>query len=334
MYGLSNMSDKRIDEIDYIKGIGILLVVIGHLSLPQKIVNVLFCFHIPIFIFASGVVYNYNHTKKNVIALLKNYLLYGSLMTLVYAVLNRSIHQFIVQIAHVLLGGTAPFFRVDAAPALWFLSCLAVVEILYYITNKIKCNQFSVSLVFILVALILKRYRESIPIIYNADIALYLYPYFMIGNKYGAFLIKKVRAIESNIIKLIFGVICIGIITIASFVTKDINIFRGNYGRNIVLYYVVAIIGIIAVCMFSGIKSKLNKAFIWLSRRTIIIMATHQLPILYLNKYILKASHMNHVYLKCSVILFCVLLFELLLIYITDKLSFIIRENLLERSDV
>ena len=49
---------KRINWIDQAKGIGILLVVIGHMNIPQDLSKIIFSFHMPLFFFISGYLYN------------------------------------------------------------------------------------------------------------------------------------------------------------------------------------------------------------------------------------------------------------------------------------
>lgn len=61
---------ERIKDIDIAKGIGILLVIIGH-SFPESYIQRLcYCFHMPLFFFISGLCYNHLNTT------LGNYLEY------------------------------------------------------------------------------------------------------------------------------------------------------------------------------------------------------------------------------------------------------------------
>lgn len=51
--------DSRIQWIDIEKGIAILLMVIGHSSLPPSVSNFIYAFHMPVFFILSGVCSNY-----------------------------------------------------------------------------------------------------------------------------------------------------------------------------------------------------------------------------------------------------------------------------------
>lgn len=46
--------EKRLDWIDCLKGLGIILVVWGHLNLPRAVEIIIYSFHMPLFFFISG----------------------------------------------------------------------------------------------------------------------------------------------------------------------------------------------------------------------------------------------------------------------------------------
>jgi len=93
---------ERKHYIDIMKGIGILLVIIGHM---QKIVNpvvltIIYSFHIPLFYFVSGLLYNEKndrmnfkqYTKKIACSLLYPYLTLF-ILNMVYGVLKEGLSK-------------------------------------------------------------------------------------------------------------------------------------------------------------------------------------------------------------------------------------------------
>lgn len=73
---------KRLQWIDIAKGIGIILVVIGHCNPPAEIEKIIFSFHMPLFFFVSGYVYRQSdagtshflaRTKKDFVRLILPY---------------------------------------------------------------------------------------------------------------------------------------------------------------------------------------------------------------------------------------------------------------------
>lgn len=49
---------KRNDVIDILKGIGIILMVVGHSGAPKIVNDIIFSFHMPLFFIASGWFFN------------------------------------------------------------------------------------------------------------------------------------------------------------------------------------------------------------------------------------------------------------------------------------
>lgn len=76
--------------IDIFKGISILLVVLGHLSIPQKLYTWIYLFHMYAFFFIAGVTYHYRETRSwwqyfcgSVRRLYVPYLCYGTVWNLI-----------------------------------------------------------------------------------------------------------------------------------------------------------------------------------------------------------------------------------------------------------
>ena len=55
---------KRLDWVDIAKGIAIVLMILGHSSLPNMIQNWIYSFHMPFFFFISGVLMD-NSIKRS-----------------------------------------------------------------------------------------------------------------------------------------------------------------------------------------------------------------------------------------------------------------------------
>lgn len=55
-----NKKYNRYDFLDVAKGIGILLVVIAHINYTPSLITIIYSFHMPIFFFFSGMVFNRN----------------------------------------------------------------------------------------------------------------------------------------------------------------------------------------------------------------------------------------------------------------------------------
>ena len=58
------MEDKRLDYLDYSKGIAIILVVLGHICSGGNIKTYIYSFHMPLFFITSGYLFNYSNVKS------------------------------------------------------------------------------------------------------------------------------------------------------------------------------------------------------------------------------------------------------------------------------
>ncbi|MBR6903017.1 MAG: acyltransferase family protein, partial [Clostridia bacterium] len=112
------MSDKRDKSIDLAKGIGIILVFIGHINFPETVVNIINAFHMPLFFVCSGYLYDSKYDrlstrdfiKKKAKSLLFPYyflgaiiVAYNSLISLI-VLKNFTVVQLLKRILALLLG--------------------------------------------------------------------------------------------------------------------------------------------------------------------------------------------------------------------------------------
>ena len=58
-------TEKRLDDMDMVKGVGIILVVIGHSTyVSENTLTWLASFHMPLFFLISGMLFAYKHAEK------------------------------------------------------------------------------------------------------------------------------------------------------------------------------------------------------------------------------------------------------------------------------
>lgn len=118
------------DSITYVKGLAILLVVLGHIDSPFGVV--IFSFHIPLFFFLGGIFIKTTHApsdflRRNLARLIVPYLIFGALGLLVNDVKNVLLHRPVAELLHELAG---LLFWMDAKHlqhyglVLWFLPAL------------------------------------------------------------------------------------------------------------------------------------------------------------------------------------------------------------------
>lgn len=302
------MTKERVDEIDIIKGIGILLVIAGHLPLPYIMLRIIYSFHLPLFIIASGMVFNVKKVNKNVTHLLKIYIIAACLNTLIYGLLNKiSLHDMIYLMLNLLLGGVSSIGTIKIANALWFLPCLTCIEILYWIIvkkfSKLR-EEVGVSILVVLIGLLVGKLRDKYIMFWSIDIACILLPFFVFGVSIGKDIFRNAENIKKRWHKTTMAACGIIILYVTMVNTQYINIYRGNYGKSILLYYFGGIAGFLLVCIFAiYVKNNASRRIlIIVGRNSLVLLCTHQM-LMYFIQLFLDYIGINGVLWRCGVII-------------------------------
>lgn len=137
------MKKERLNYLDIIKGVGILLVILGHIYENNNYIHIwIYSFHMPLFYFVSGITFK---TEKytNIINLLKNkfkylgvpYVVFNIInLTLVLIFLNVSKSNFILYVLYVL--------ALTGYGAMWFLPSLVIVQTIFYLVDKLISKKY------------------------------------------------------------------------------------------------------------------------------------------------------------------------------------------------
>ena len=138
---------KRIDYVDIAKGFGMLAVIWGHILTDDSNPSVVlvYAFDIPLFFVLAGMMYNgekYNSfgklLKSRAKSLLLPYVIFSVVTWIIWAAFSIVTHSdkalFAPLLQTVIAQGSGGFL-VHNVP-LWFVTCLFVVEVLYYFISK------------------------------------------------------------------------------------------------------------------------------------------------------------------------------------------------------
>lgn len=180
---------KRIEEIDILRGVAMLMVVVGHTDCPQLIHGLVSYVHIPLFFMLSGCTnrpdeYYFIGTNikkfvwKRVIGLYIPFLMFAMLITALHNAFytigvyetNYTITDYLHQILRTLLfsvGTNEPMLR-----QLWFMKSLFLCEIIYaifvYISHKANINKWVLMGPIISIALVIKG--SGVPQVLNSNL--------------------------------------------------------------------------------------------------------------------------------------------------------------------
>lgn len=246
------MRSNRISWVDSAKGLGIILVVLGHTSLPQEIKTYIYSFHMPLFFFLSGVVFN---EKKNFSAFLK-----GKLKGIVipYFIISIITYIFWILVTRHIGANSAKisifkpiigmFYSTPAGTWLahnvfiWFLTTLFVVEISFYFVNKLVNNKLLKIIILLLFSIIGYLYAGfSFRLPWGIDIA------FTAIVFYGAGFLVKNYVVDNIRISKPYYLVVMVISLVLSVFTSQINGYidlSGLIYKNYFLLYISAFCGI------------------------------------------------------------------------------------------
>jgi len=216
---MNRVAKKRIAWLDIAKLLGMVAIFVGHLSSKSNnaLVQWVFAFHVPLFFFLAGcaetmnkrkIIPNFFHKIKTIIIPLYVF----AFITILFTALSEGGAASIHAMRNQFFEG---FIRNHGFGALWFLSCLFVVEILFSVIKKTKKWYFIFAIscaLFCIAYYLIKPWPAISPSWWwNVDSAFLYVPFFAIG--YILFpLVKKSYESRKKIVtafRNIVGIACL-----------------------------------------------------------------------------------------------------------------------------
>ena len=235
--------ENRLEWIDWMKALGIYLIVLGHFySIGEKFIYV---FHVPLFFVISGFL---NKTEVDAQVFWKKLWYNLAVPMLLMATINFAYHS----ILQFFNGSFSPadvywfvrnvlFGMVSGYDALWFVYTLIVCKIiLQYLPSKMfSCSLLFLNLTFLILAYVLKQrgifYYSSI-----VDVLLAM-PFFSMG-----YILRSRKQILSEVSSsLIVCIILLGgvCVWLCGMYNEVVMLYRCDYGSNLLLCLIGGFMG-------------------------------------------------------------------------------------------
>lgn len=248
---------KRVAWIDMAKGYGIILMIIGHLHVNELMVWI-YSFHMPLFFFVSGYLFNIKSSFLEFSA--------GKVKRMLIPYLFLYIPMLL---ADLLITGTLSTGQVlehlrlnllqQRHSALWFLGCLIVLHFLYYPIVRYVTNRIIGAIITIMLGLTgVILWRNGVTGFYwNFDVAMVAAPFF-----YGGFLLRG-RINETRIRKMKKAPLAAALLSLLAasaltaelnchyFLGREIDLFESLF-REELLSYTAAFIGISFIILLAA----------------------------------------------------------------------------------
>ena len=275
-------NNSRMAWGDIAKGIGIILVIMGHTFHPAgQVCKAIYLFHMPLFFFLAGYFFNFKKYESNFISLIKNTynrifipILFSFL--LFYNVLNK--YDLITLLYGI--GKPIPEWGINAIGfAMWFLYCLVVVRILLWclikFSEKFKYSVFIDLFITSVLVLVGAKIGQIVKLPWSIDVAL-----VALFIAYAGYLCKEFNIF--NNIKF-----CIFILSIAfllgyidfTFLGLSMNDrYYSNYPLVSIYIAVILSIALVYISKFLENIKIFNKFLAYLGANSIIIMIFHGIP--------------------------------------------------------
>lgn len=297
------MREKRIEWIDIAKGIGILLVILGHTFSMGK-VQPLYSFHMPLFFVLSGLVIKADSIndvgpflKKKAGQLIKPWIVVMIISLLVCLVIPQWSKSITASnLLHDLYTTNTDTIQNSS---LWYLPCFFIALVYFALINKCHQKYQFISEVFVLCLAVFMLFSKSflaalplpdgrLPL--KMDTAVLATVFIAIAYWKKDYLYIFIDKYDRSLFIIPFVLIAM----LACFGNGWANMNSLDFGEYRIAYYPVAFMGILSVCLvgsyickrdFKWVKSILS----FYGRNTLIIFCFQSL---YIRLYLLFFNHL------------------------------------------
>ncbi len=329
------MNTKRIQYLDIAKAIGIILVIIGHISQNEIITSVIYSFHMPLFFILSGYLYHKGNTKNKIKKILIPYFLFSIISYLYWFFIEKNLRgqngdavTLFLNIFIARAGSENYLFNA----VMWFLPCLLITQLIYGGIDNIIKNKYLKALTILLLSLVgyILSKMEIFRLPFTLDITFMSLLFYFLGQclksieeKYK--LVENInKSLKNKLITSIFLVILFICLVGLVYINGPINMNEMKY-NSYLLSVLNACIGS-AIILIISVLIKNNKFLEWVGMNTLTIMCIHE-PIKRVIIYIFsKILNVDQAILRTNVfsILFIGLILLIICLIITMALKKII----------
>lgn len=291
---------KRINWIDFLKGLGIFLVVLGHNSIPPVIFGWIYSFHMPLFFFISGYLFSpYKYTFWEFFKRKSGHFLlpYFNFFIVVYIYWAVVIQKFWISNTNIFKPFSDFLFSSTHLQGvftpLWFLPCLFLTEIIFYIISRApKKFWFVLTILVSFIGFWLSfLFKSGLP--WSVNTALISTLFFFVGFKTNE--LKIFEKVKNKYSLLVIAILLLVSNLTAYKINGTIDLLNNHY-QNYFWFLLAAFAGIFAIATLAvlvGQSEKYgSKIMSFFGRNSLTIMCLQSIAILIAIKIINVFSHL------------------------------------------
>lgn len=279
---------QRLDYIDIAKGIAIILVVISHTAYPA-LMSYTLAFFVPVFFFCSGYTSSsLNDTSltsnfwHHAVKLLKPYFFFSVVLLIAFQDFSlRAVFGIFYSRYCLYPFGTQPdivhFMTVGNYP-LWFLTCMVVAYLLYYLIVYHPKYQYYIATFYLLLTVVMQNLPILLP--WSIDTA-FMMALFMFAGKLTRQYLPTLFERRPHLLVILSIIAYIALIPLYF----GINLSVRQYGFSVLVCMIAALTGSVALIYLSRLLEKtiVGKGLQQIGRHSLTLFCI-QIPFILLGK--------------------------------------------------
>lgn len=267
---------------DAAKGLGILLVLYGHISfVPDRMADFIYAFHMPLFMVLSGYFWKFRAEQKWIAVVAKEakslvlpFILFWLATWIFWLAKSFALHREILwwrPVVGLVYGVDGLPHWLESNAVLWFFPFLFSLRVSYDAWMRIqgKSRWWIFGLAVVAAGFWLSQIRWRLP--WSMDYALYAWPWFLFGQFLKSKSFGERRTWEFSFIGLALLVV-LGVLSAFDFVPR--MVWNGGTLLPAWFYLPTALCGIMGV-LFLRFPQKVTEILAYIGRRTLWIFAMH-----------------------------------------------------------
>ena len=291
----------RIQFIDTAKGIGIILMILGHIGLGKYAYSAIYSFHMPLFFFISGLLFS-TPDKRKLVKRCKTILIPYFSLGLVYLAVDWIVSGFNPDTLYHLFWDNSYGLPIESA--LWFLTAFLACQLIYSLLDCFIKNQHFLIIASCIIAItsccITKTFGIFLPFSIQAGMVGLLY------FSFGRFISLRSFYNNKTTFKTVVSLIVVPTLLIATAFLPLHNMRTGTYGIIPITEIIALVLSICFVYLAKLIPSFIQKPVSHYGKNSIIYLGINHVSIR-IASYLLSAQTIigNTIILKVCQIVLC-----------------------------